>query len=102
MSNKKQIIKYSELLIHYIKLFTPKQRSYLTDYFLNDLSLKEIANKHKVSVMAISDSINRSKKMLNYYEKNLMLYDKSCKRRKVYNKINQLSIKHQLIDIDKP
>ncbi|MDR0675148.1 MAG: hypothetical protein LBF36_02695 [Mycoplasmataceae bacterium] len=101
MSNKKQMVKYSELLTYYLKLFTKKQQTYLIDYFLHDLSLKEIANKHHVSVMAISDSINRSKKTLNDYEKHLLLYEKACKRRKVYNQIQQESIKKQLMKIDK-
>jgi predicted DNA-binding protein YlxM (UPF0122 family) len=101
MKPRKQILKYGELLLHYLKLFTSKQQTYLVDYFLSDLSLQEIANKHHVTVMAISDSIKRSKQTLIYYEKNLHLYEKACKRRKVYNRIHQSSIKKQLMEIDK-
>jgi predicted DNA-binding protein YlxM (UPF0122 family) len=99
--SSKQIFKYSELLIHYLKLFTKKQQAYLTDYFLYDLSFQEIAKKYHVSTMAVADSINRSKKTLNYYESNLHLYEKSTQRRKVYNKIHQTTIKNKLLAIDK-
>ncbi|MDR2369785.1 MAG: DNA-binding protein [Mycoplasmataceae bacterium] len=100
MPNSKQMIKYGELLTYYLSLFTKKQQSYLVDYFLYDLSLQEIANKYQVTVMAISDSINRSKKVLDEYEKKLCLYQKACQRRKVYNEIRQSSVKQKLMEID--
>jgi predicted DNA-binding protein YlxM (UPF0122 family) len=101
MSNKKQIFKYSELLLYYLNLFTKKQQAYLVDYFLHDLSFQEVANKYHISAVAVADSIKRSKQMLNYYEKNLHLYERACQRRKVYNRIHQTAIKNKLIAIDK-
>ncbi|MDR1991515.1 MAG: hypothetical protein LBP70_02195 [Mycoplasmataceae bacterium] len=101
MNNKKETVKYSELFIRYQNLFTKKQRTYLQDYYLKDLSLQEIAKKYHISVTAIADSIKRSKNKLNNYEQKLKLYAKSFKRLKIYNKIVDNSVKIELIEIDK-
>jgi predicted DNA-binding protein YlxM (UPF0122 family) len=101
MNNKKNIVKYSELFLHYQSLFTKKQRDYLNDYFLNDLSFREVAKKYRLTTMTIVDSIKRSKKTLDFYEKNLHLFAKAIRRSKLYNQIDSENIKKRLIEIDK-
>ncbi|MDR1012943.1 MAG: hypothetical protein LBL38_01585 [Lactobacillales bacterium] len=101
MNNKKNTVKYSELFLQYQSLFTKKQKSYLTDYFLNDLSFKEVAIKYYVTTMAVVDSVNRSKKTLNFYESKLHLHEKFQKRIKIYAKMSNKNIKNKLEEIDK-
>ncbi|MDR0739532.1 MAG: hypothetical protein LBF00_01430 [Mycoplasmataceae bacterium] len=101
MNAKKNIIKYSELFLHYKNLFTKKQIDYLIDYFLNDLSLHEIAKKYNLTTATIADSIKRSKETLDFYENNLHLFAKAIKRSKLYNQIDDKSIKNKLVEIDK-
>ncbi|MDR3330291.1 MAG: hypothetical protein LBS76_03350 [Mycoplasmataceae bacterium] len=101
MANNKEIVKYSELLMYYQKLFTKKQLTYLDDYFLNDLSFQEVATKYHVSAMAIADSIKHSKKLLNDYEDKLGLYKKANARAKVYNQVADKGLREKLIQIEK-
>ncbi|MDR3257709.1 MAG: hypothetical protein LBT17_02825 [Mycoplasmataceae bacterium] len=101
MANSKEIIKYSELLVHYHKLFTKKQLAYLHDYFFNDLSFQEVANKYHVSSVAVADSVKHSKTLLDEYENKLCLYRKTNARAKVYNQIKEKSIREKLLQIEK-
>ncbi|MDR0986014.1 MAG: DNA-binding protein [Mycoplasmataceae bacterium] len=100
MKNK-NIIKYAELFGWYHSLFTTKQQNYLNDYFLNDLSLNEIAKKYHVSSIAIADSIKHSKKMLDDYENQLHLYKKHNLRNNLYKKITNKTVVKKLLEIDK-
>ena len=52
----------------YGKLLTKKQQSIFEEYFLYNLSLREIAENKKISYQAVRDSIKKSKKMLESYE----------------------------------
>lgn len=59
----------------YQALLTPKQRSYMEMYYLEDLSLGEIAETFEVSRQAVYDNIRRTEAMIESYEKKLHLYD---------------------------
>ncbi len=61
------------LLDYYGDLLTEHQLKILNDYFVEDLSMAEIAEINDVSKSAISDLINRSINQLNDYESKLML-----------------------------
>lgn len=61
------------LLDYYGGLLTEHQLKILNDYFVEDLSMAEIAEINDVSKSAISDLINRSINQLNDYESKLML-----------------------------
>lgn len=54
----------------YQALLTPKQRSYMSLYYLDDYSLGEIAEQYEVSRQAVYDNIKRTEAMLEEYEKN--------------------------------
>lgn len=64
----------------YQTLLTPKQRTYMDMYYLEDYSLGEIAEHFKVSRQAIYDNIKRTEIMLEEYEQSLQLYEKFQKR----------------------
>ncbi|SDC64051.1 hypothetical protein SAMN05421663_103219 [Terribacillus halophilus] len=64
----------------YQALLTPKQRSYMEMYYLEDLSLGEIAESFDVSRQAVYDNIRRTEAMIESYEKKLHLYDRFKER----------------------
>jgi predicted DNA-binding protein YlxM (UPF0122 family) len=97
----KELVKYSELLVIYKSLFTSKQRIYLNNYFINDLSFNEVAKKYHVTSMAVQDIINRGNKKLINYENKLHLYSKHKSRSTLYERINDNKLKKQLINLDK-
>ncbi|HIX44226.1 hypothetical protein QI30_10565 [Kurthia sp. 3B1D] len=67
----------------YQALLTDKQRSYMQLYYLDDLSLGEIAESYKVSRQAVYDNIRRTEAMLEEYEEKLQLFTKFQKRQQI-------------------
>lgn len=60
----------------YQALLTPKQRNYMSLYYLDDYSLGEIAEEFEVSRQAVYDNIKRTEAMLEQYEEKLALFQK--------------------------
>lgn len=90
----------------YQSLLTPKQKSYMSLYYLDDYSLGEIADEYEVSRQAVYDNIKRTEAMLEEYEAKLLLFHKSQERSLLLNKlgslteqINEKHVKEQLIEI---
>jgi len=52
----------------YGKLLTEKQQAIFEEYYLYNLSLREIAENKKISYQAVRDSIKSSEAMLNNFE----------------------------------
>lgn len=52
----------------YGKLLTSKQQSIFEEYYLYNLSLREIAENKNISYQAVRDSIKSSEAMLNSFE----------------------------------
>ncbi|MTW86662.1 putative DNA-binding protein [Virgibacillus dakarensis] len=73
----------------YQALLTPKQRSYMEMYYLEDYSLGEISELSQVSRQAVYDNIKRTEMMLETYEKKLHLYEKFQKRAALLEKLEQ-------------
>lgn len=71
MLNKMLLI--GRLYDFYGSLLTAKQQKCIELYYLNDLSLAEIADDFKVSRQAIYDIIRRSEQLLAEYEESLGL-----------------------------
>lgn len=63
-----QDIRISMLYDIYGKLLTKKQQEIFEEYYLFNLSLREIAENKKISYQAVRDSIEKSKKLLENYE----------------------------------
>ncbi|WP_019120473.1 YlxM family DNA-binding protein [Brevibacillus massiliensis] len=67
----------------YAPLLKGKQREYLELYYLDDLSLSEIAEMHEVSRQAVYDHIKRAEKQLFEYEEKLQLATRHRRRQNV-------------------
>lgn len=71
----------------YEALLTDKQRSYMQLYYLDDLSLGEIAESYGISRQAVYDNIRRTEAMLEEYEIKLALFHKFKKRQRVTDQL---------------
>ncbi|MFJ7970771.1 putative DNA-binding protein [Psychrobacillus sp. NPDC096389] len=78
----------------YQALLTDKQRSYMQLYYLDDLSLGEIAEEYDISRQAVYDNIRRTEAMLEEYEEKLNLFTKFEKRQETIDQL-LLAVKEQ-------
>lgn len=74
----------------YQSLLTDKQREYMNLYYLEDLSLGEIAGEHSVSRQAVYDNVRRTEALLEDYEAKLNLFSKHQKRMELVENIEML------------
>jgi uncharacterized protein len=74
----------------YQSLLTPKQRSYMSLYYLDDFSLGEIAEEYEVSRQAVYDNIKRTEAMLEEYEEKLSLFQRFQDRNKLLAQVKEL------------
>lgn len=74
----------------YQSLLTPKQRSYMALYYLDDYSLGEISEEYNVSRQAVYDNIKRTEAMLEEYEEKLLLFAKFQERSKLINEMKEV------------
>ena len=74
----------------YQSLLTDKQRLYMNLYYLEDLSLGEIAEEYGVSRQAVYDNIRRTEAMLEDYEMKLNLFSKFQERMEIVENLEQL------------
>lgn len=75
----------------YQSLLTPKQKSYMSLYYLDDYSLGEIAEEYSVSRQAVYDNIKRTEAMLEQYEEKLLLFQKFQERQKIMTQLREFS-----------
>ena len=85
-------IEMNEYLDWYGVLLTQKQQDICELYFKEDLSLSEISENYDISRAAVLDTIKRSQKILEDYEKKLKLIEKYHTRKEIYDKIKMLKI----------
>ena len=74
----------------YQSLLTDKQRLYMQLYYLDDLSLGEIAEEYDVSRQAVYDNVRRTEAMLEDYEAKLNLFSKFEERIDIVERLEQL------------
>lgn len=74
----------------YQSLLTPKQRSYMSLYYLDDFSLGEIAEEYEISRQAVYDNIKRTEAMLEEYEEKLLLFHKFQERSKLIASMKEI------------
>lgn len=74
----------------YQSLLTDKQRLYMQLYYLDDLSLGEIAGEYDVSRQAVYDNVRRTEAMLEDYEEKLNLFSKFQNRVEIVKNIEQI------------
>lgn len=82
----------------YQSLLTPKQRSYMSLYYLDDYSLGEIAAEYNVSRQAVYDNIKRTEAMLEEYENKLVLLQKFQERKVLFEKMKKM-LEHDTLSI---
>ena len=80
----------------YQDLLTEKQRMYFMDYYFNNLSLAEIAEKYQVSRNAIFNQLRIIENKLLFYEKKLQINDKKNKINDIINLIDNKEVKRIL------
>ncbi|MGQ2374370.1 YlxM family DNA-binding protein [Companilactobacillus zhachilii] len=74
----------------YHSLLTKKQSRYLDLYYVEDFSLSEIAEQLDVSRQAVLDNLHRSVNLLESYEKELGLIEKTQEIDDISEKLDQL------------
>ncbi|WP_096154664.1 MULTISPECIES: putative DNA-binding protein [Bacillus] len=79
----------------YQSLLTPKQRNYMSLYYLDDYSLGEIAEEYNISRQAVYDNIKRTELMLEEYELKLLLFQKFQERQQLLSKMKQLMMEKE-------
>lgn len=67
-------------------------------YYLDDLSLGEIAEEFEVSRQAVYDNIKRTEAMLEEYEEKLLLLQKFQERQQLVAKLKQLISEEEHVD----
>lgn len=85
----------------YGELLTDKQKSVVELYYLDDLSLNEIAQKHNITRQAVMDMLRRTEKVLINYENKLMLVDKYLKQKEKVKNIISIIDKIDSCDINR-
>ena len=99
MDNLEKREYYTYLFDFYSNILTKKQREYFIEYYFNDLSLAEIASLTSVSRNAVFDMIQKTHKLLDYYEENLKLYQKFINRNRLYDEyLSENKDKNELIE----
>lgn len=68
----------------YGKLLTKKQQEIFEEYYLYNLSLREIAVNKKISYQAVRDSIKSSEEALNSFDKNINMLSFKNRLQKIY------------------
>ena len=63
----------NEIYVYYKELFTDKQQLYFEDYYMNDLSLSEIAENYGISRNAVHNQLKIVEEKILYYEEVLGL-----------------------------
>lgn len=94
-------VKFTLLYDIYGKLLTKKQQDIFEEYYLYNLSLREVASNKNISYQAVRDSIKTSEEMLEEYEKKvsmLKLKQKLSKIEKICSKDNKLD-KNEILRI---
>ena len=74
----------------YQSLLTDKQKAYMDLYYLEDLSLGEIAGEHSVSRQAVYDNVRRTEALLEDYEAKLNLFSKFQERMEIVDSMESL------------
>lgn len=82
----------------YGKLLTEKQRNTFSLYYLDDLSLREIAENNKISFQAVRDSIEVSKKQLLHFEEVIGMKEL---KDSIENILNEIKDKEEFLKIYK-
>ncbi len=84
---------------YYGVLLNDDNKKYFEDYYFDNLSLGEIAINSGVSRNAVHKHIKSAELKLLFYEDKLKLYEKEEKLKEALKKIDDESIKDEIINI---
>lgn len=85
-----KILHITLLYDFYGELLTKKQQEVLNMYYLDDLSLSEIASELDISRQAVRDQLKRTEGILNEYEEKLKLVEKFEEHKRSVSQIAQI------------
>ncbi len=88
---------YSELFLEYKTLLTKHQAEIFDFYYNCDLSLGEIAELKNVSRQAVSDSLSKTRELLEIYEKSLHLLEKKRSLTNIASQVENVEQKQALL-----
>ena len=91
-----EIIYLNELFDLYGDLLSDTQKKYFRDYYFDNLSYGEIAEKYNVSRNAIFKQLKIGVDKLNKYEKTIGLYKKNKKLVEIIKEIDDKIIQEKL------
>lgn len=77
------------LFDYYQPLLKENQKEYLELYYIDDLSLGEIAELRNISRQAVYDQIRKAEKVLFQWEEKLRLYEKDRQRQDLIHLLEQ-------------
>ena len=89
---------YSELFSIYKGLLTDKQADVFSLYSECDLSLGEISEIKSISRQGVSDTVNKTKELLLFYESKLKLLEK---KRELYKIKESITDEKVILEISK-
>ena len=87
-------LKYLQLFDAYGALLTEHQRDICELYYMCDLSLTEIAEQKGVSKQSVSDTLAKSRALLDEYEEKLHIVQPSVRTEKVLQMLDEFSAAH--------
>lgn len=91
-----EIVYYNDLYDLYHSLLTEKQKSYFQDYYFDNLSYSEMAEKYNVSRNAVFKQLHIVLEKLQEYEDKLSLLEIKKKVDSIVDKIEDKEIKNEL------
>ena len=87
---------YSQLFSIYKGLLTDKQADVFSLYTECDLSLGEISEIKNISRQGVSDTVNKTKELLLYYESKLKILEKKRELYKIKESITDEKVKVEI------
>ncbi len=94
-------VKYTRLFDFYGELLKPQVREMFSDYFMNDLSLSEVAENLGISRQAVHEQLKRCEKKLDEYEEALHLSDRYFYIAEQLEKVKEIAASKKIDEITK-
>ena len=91
-----EVFYYNDLFDIYGEILTDKQKEYFKDYYFNNMSYGEIADKYNISRNAIYKQLSSATDKLNELEDILKIYKNNKKIREIINNCSDKKIVSEL------
>jgi predicted DNA-binding protein YlxM (UPF0122 family) len=94
-----EVFYYNDLFDIYGEILTDKQKEYFKDYYFDNLSYGEIAEKNNVSRNAVFKQLKMATDKLEELEKKVGIYQTFQKISKTIEKVDDENVKKELRDL---